>query len=463
MAERLPVSRSSEPAGRADPTGTADPAHPVQRTGPADSSHRTDPADTSHRTDPASTATVDVLGLGADGWGGLATLARATLDRADVIFGSRRQLDLLPPHLSAEQVCWPSPLAPALPGLLTAHPGRRVVLASGDPTWYGIATTIARLLPDLPLRIVPHPSSLSLACARLGWAQQEVEVISLVGRPVEILHPAITPGRRLLVLAGGVDSPAETARLLRNRGFAPTRLIALSDLGSAQEQRVESTAGEWPAAGAGRWPIGTAPRALTVLGLECIAGTDANRLTRTPGLPDNAYENDGQLTRRQIRAITLASLAPAPGELLWDVGGGAGSIGIEWMRTHPTCSAISVERDGERANRIRRNAVALGVPGLGVVGGSAPAALAGLPTPDAVFIGGGASTPGLIETCWQALPVGGRLVANVTTVESEQAIVSAWTSHGGELTRIEITSAAPIGRYTGWRPAMPVTQWTAIR
>jgi precorrin-6Y C5,15-methyltransferase (decarboxylating) len=195
------------------------------------------------------------------------------------------------------------------------------------------------------------------------------------------------------------------------------------------------------------------------LAVECVPGPDADRLSVVPGLPDDAYENDGQLTKRHVRAITLSSLAPCPGELLWDVGGGAGSIGIEWLRQHPSNAAVCVERDAERVTRIQRNAEALGVPRLDVVTGSAPQALAGLPTPDAIFIGGGAGSPGMIDTCWQALRPGGRLVANVTTLESEQAVYAAQARHGGDLTRIEITRAAPIGRFTGWRPAMPVTQW----
>jgi precorrin-6Y C5,15-methyltransferase (decarboxylating) len=200
-----------------------------------------------------------------------------------------------------------------------------------------------------------------------------------------------------------------------------------------------------------------------VLAIECLPGPQARRLALTPGLPDDAYEHDGQLTKRQVRAITLAALAPEPGELLWDVGGGAGSIGIEWMRSHPACRAIAVERDGVRAKRIGRNATALGVPGLRIVHGEAPAALNDLDPPDAIFVGGGATSPGMLETCWAALHPGGRLVVNVTTLESEQAVALARASHGGELTRIEIAQAAPIGRYTGWRPARPITQWVAIR
>ena len=419
---------------------------------------------------------VTVVGIGADGWAGLAVAGRDALGQAEVIFGSARQLELLPVDLVAERVPWPKPLVAALPALLAEHAGRRrTVLASGDPTLFGITATIARLAPELTQVIVPHPSSLSLACARLGWAQQDVDLISLVARPPSVLHPVIQPGRRILVLAQDADSPAQVAGLLRARGFGPSRLIALSNLGAEDEQRVQTTAEEWPPSdptGMGAtdpetdpgttnpgWPAGSRAEPLTVLAVECRPGPDADRLSVVPGLPDTAYENDGQLTKRHVRAITLSSLAPSPGELLWDVGGGAGSIGIEWLRQHPACTAICVERDAERVARIRRNADTLGVPRLEVVTGSAPTALAGLPTPDAIFIGGGAGHPEMIDTCWQALRPGGRLVANVTTLESEQAVYAAQARYGGELTRIEITRAAPIGRFTGWRPAMPVTQW----
>jgi precorrin-6Y C5,15-methyltransferase (decarboxylating) len=404
------------------------------------------------------TDVVTVVGVGADGWAGLTIQAQSVLQQAEVIFGSERQLDLLPSELAAQRVPWPMPLLPRLAAALTAQEGcRRAVLGSGDPTFYGIATTIKRLAPQVQLTVIPHPSSLALACAQLGWPQQDVEVISLVGRPVAALAARAYPGRRLLLLAEGGHSAAPVCALLRDRGLGASIVTVLSNLGAEREQRIETTAADWPADGQ------TDP--LTVLAVECRAAPNVSgpRLSLAPGLPDDAYEHDGQLTKRHVRAITLASLAPAPGELLWDVGGGAGSIGIEWMRSHSSCRAICIERDATRAKRIESNASSLGVPGLIVVLGSAPAALNELPSPDAIFIGGGITEPGLIEVCWTALGSGGRLVANLATLESEQVILGARTTYGGHLTRIDIAQETTVGRFTGWRPAMTVTQWAVTK
>lgn len=404
-----------------------------------------------------------VAGIGAQGWPELPPGTREALLRADVVFGGQRQLDLLPDEVGARRVTWPSPLLRALPLLLVKTPGTaKVVLASGDPTFFGIATTIARVAPGFELTVLPHPSSVSLACARLGWAQQDTETVSLVGRPPATLGPAISPGRRLLVLVPDANSPATVAAMLRERGFGPSELTALSDLGADGESRVSATAQEWPQHGLPAHAPAAA-RELTVLAVVCRPGPDPVRLPRTPGLPDEVYEHDGQLTKRHVRALTLAALAPEPGELLWDVGGGAGSIGIEWMRSHPSCRAISVERDPQRTERIVRNAERLGVPGLQVRTAQAPDGLAEMPTPDAIFIGGGLTAPGMLEFCRQALAPGGRLVANATTLESEALLARARAEHGGSLTRFEIARATPIGRFTGWRPAMPVTQWVSWR
>ncbi|MBO0656280.1 precorrin-6y C5,15-methyltransferase (decarboxylating) subunit CbiE [Streptomyces triculaminicus] len=404
---------------------------------------------------PVSPVPVTVVGIGADGWPGLAPTSREALRAAEVIIGGPRQLDLLPTDCPAERVAWPSPLRPAVPGLLSEHAGRRVcVLASGDPMFYGIGRTLAEILGADRLRVLPHPSSVSYACARLGWPLHDTDVISLVGRPLGALSAALHDGRRLLVLSAGEDTPAEVAGLLRERGYGPSRMTVLEHLGGNRERHLTDTAHDW------HHPPG-AP--LNVIAVDCRRDPSALRIPLTPGLPDEAFEHDGQLTKRHVRAATLAALAPAPGELLWDVGGGSGSIGIEWMRAHPSCRAVTVERDPVRAGRIARNADALGVPALRVVTGAAPAALAGLPAPDAVFIGGGLTAPGLLEACWDGLRPGGRLVANTVTLESEALLTDWYRRHGGDLTRLAVAHAVPVGGFTGWRQAMPVTQWSVAK
>ncbi|WP_369132507.1 precorrin-6y C5,15-methyltransferase (decarboxylating) subunit CbiE [Modestobacter sp. I12A-02662] len=398
---------------------------------------------------------VTVVGIGADGWDGLSPAARRAVEGAEVLRGSARQLGLLPSAVTAERVPWPSPMASALAGLRDAHPGRRVVvLASGDPMLSGVGTSLVRLFGPGAVAVVPHPSSVSLACARLGWAVEETAVVSVVGRPVELVAPHATPGRRLLVLGSDGRTPAELASRLRDWGYGASRLTVLAQLGGPGERRVSGTAAGWPH-----------PEAdpLVVTAVEVVADPGTVPLPTTPGLPDDAYAHDGQLTKRDVRAVTLARLAPLPGQLLWDVGAGAGSIGIEWMRVHPSCRAVAVESSPERAARTTANASRLGVPGLRVVEGRAPGALAGLPPPDAVFVGGGATVPGLLETCWSALAPGGRLVVNAVTVESE-ALLAQWrTRVGGELTRLSVAHAQPVGSFTSFKPALPVTIWSVTR
>ncbi|QSI46798.1 precorrin-6y C5,15-methyltransferase (decarboxylating) subunit CbiE [Thermobispora bispora] len=407
---------------------------------------------------------ITVVGIGADGWDGLAPASRRAIAAADVLLGSRRQLDLVPDPVpdpdpepsgggsprsagTPSRVVLPSPLLPNLESLLESFAGREVcVLASGDPMFYGIGSTLVRLLGADQVRVLPHVSSVSLACARLGWPVEQVEVVSAVGRPLDVLRPALAPGRRVLVLG---SSPEAVTRLLGEAGYAASRVTVLSDLGAATES-------VRPAAQAG-------PTRLHVIAIECALDPGAEPLPRVPGLPDDAYDHDGQLTKREVRAVTLSRLAPLPGELLWDVGAGAGSIAIEWMRTHPACRAVAIERHPERAARIRRNADTLGVPALQVVEGRAPDALDGLPEPDAVFVGGGATVPGLIERCWTALRPGGRLVANAVTLETEAVLADWYGRLGGDLVRLAVQRAAPVGGFTGWRAAMPVTIWAVTK
>ncbi|GAA0552243.1 bifunctional cobalt-precorrin-7 (C(5))-methyltransferase/cobalt-precorrin-6B (C(15))-methyltransferase [Paractinoplanes ferrugineus] len=394
---------------------------------------------------------VTVVGIGAGGWSDLAGTGRSALEAAEVIFGSPRQLDLVPPELTAERVRWPSPLLPALPGLFEDRRDLRIcVLASGDPMFHGIGATLVRLLGPARVRVEPHPSSASLAAARMGWPLADTEVLSLVTADPAALRRVINPGRRILLLSRDAGTPVQVADTLVAAGFGAARLTVLERLGGPGERLVSGTADGWA----------HEVDPLHVIAVECGAGPARSVV---PGLPDDAYESDGQLTKREVRAVTLALLAPVPGALLWDVGGGSGSIGIEWMRSHPACRAITVESDPRRCATIRANAVTLGVPALQVVEGRAPEALAELPTPDTVFIGGGLTRDGVLDACLTALRPGGRLVANAVTVESEAVVAAAHTKLGGELTRLSVSRGAPVGGFTGWRTMMPVTIWSVTR
>jgi precorrin-6B C5,15-methyltransferase / cobalt-precorrin-6B C5,C15-methyltransferase len=410
-----------------------------------------------------SSQIVTVAGIGADGWPGLSPLTRDAIERAEVIVGGPRHLALIPATVRGRRVPLPSPLLPGLPEVIAADAGAAdagaahasgalVVLASGDPMFYGIGSTLARLLGPERLRVLPHPSSVSLAAARLGWALDDVDLVSLVGRPRELLHPLLQPGRRVLALTAWATAAADIRLLLDARGFGASPVTVLADLGGPDE-RVTRARGE--AGGEGE------PHSrLAIIAIECRLDPAAAPLPRTPGLPDDAFEHDGQLTKRELRALALAALAPVPGQLLWDVGAGSGSIGIEWMRVHPASRAIAIEPRADRRKRITGNAAALGVPGLRVVAGSAPEALTGLDVPDAVFIGGGVTVDGVVPACLDALRPGGRLVANAVTLEG-QAVLAGWRQRlGGTLTRIGVERAEGLGTLTTWRPALPVVQWS---
>ena len=395
---------------------------------------------------------VTVVGIGAGGWSDLGRTAHRALRSAEVVLGSARQLGLLPAEVTGDRIAWPSPLLPALPGLLEAQAGRSVaVLASGDPMFHGIGATLVRLLGAERVRVLPHPSSVALAAARMGWPLARTEVVSLVTADPAVLRRAVNPGRRLLVLSRDADTPARVAALLAEAGFGGATVTVLERLGGPAERVVAGTAAEWSA------PAGDP---LNVLAIDC---GDGPATSIVPGLPDEAYASDGQLTKREVRAVTLAVLAPTPGGLLWDVGAGSGSIGIEWMRSHPDCRAIAVESHPERAAAIGANAAALGVPGLRVVVGRAPEALDGLPAPDTIFIGGGVTRDGVLDACFAALRPGSRLVANAVTLESEAVLAAQYAKRGGDLTRLAVNRASPVGGFTGWRAMMPVTIWSVTR
>jgi precorrin-6Y C5,15-methyltransferase (decarboxylating) len=387
-----------------------------------------------------------VVGIGEDGWAGVGEAARQALGEATCIIGGERQLALLPDHLRSRAERWPSPFS--LEPVLTRRGEPLCVLASGDPMFFGIGATLVRQLDAHEMRVFTAPSSVSLAAARLGWPLQETEVVSLVARPLSALNARIFPGTRLLILCNDGTSPAQVAQLLTSRGFGASRLTVLEHLGGAMERRLDAVAREWA--------FGSIAD-LNLLAVECVPEPDAVCLPLTPGLADRLYRHDGQLTKRDVRALTLARLAPLPGELLWDVGAGCGSIGIEWMRAHPGCRAIAVEADAGRQAHIEYNRAALGVPALQLVVGRAPAALEGLPAPDAIFIGGGVTVPGVMEHCWASLKPGGRLLANAVTLQSESMLMTWRERIGGELTRISVSHAQPLGGFDTWRGALPIT------
>jgi precorrin-6Y C5,15-methyltransferase (decarboxylating) len=385
--------------------------------------------------------------MGADGWTGLDAARRTAVEAADVLLGGERHLDLIPVGITAERIPWPHPLREGLPALLDAHRGRRVVaLASGDPLTAGIATTFIELLGPDQVTVLPAVSSVALARARMSWPAHAVTVL----REHRDLPRHLAPGNRVLVLSADATTPERVARLLTESGFGDSEFVVFENLGAEDERRVEAVAARWRSA--------SGP--LNVIAITCRGGEG---LGWTPGLPDDAFDHDGQLTKRDLRASALARLAPAPGQLLWDVGAGAGSIGIEWLRVHPTCRAVAVEAREDRAKRAAENAVRLGVGSLRVVIGHAPEALVDLPTPDAVFIGGGATDPGVIDACWAALRPGGRLVVHGVTVETERVLAERYAGLGGELTRHHIERAEPIGSFTGWKPARAVVQWAVVK
>lgn len=390
-----------------------------------------------------------MVGIGADGWAGLSDHARGRVLAADVLLGGGRHLGLVPPVVGQERRSWPRPLS-GLRALLDEYGDRpTVALASGDPLLSGIGTTLIELVGD-GVEVLPAVSSAALARARLGWSAESSEVVTLVGRDPAALRRELAAGRRLLVLSADESTPATVADLLCDEGFGASRMTVLGNLGADEESRIDGRADD-----AGVWRGGV-PR-LHVLAIE-VAG--AGRNSWATGLRDDLFSHDGQLTKRDARASALARLEPQPGQLLWDVGAGAGSVGIEWLRAHRLCRAVAVEAVPERAARIRENASRAGVPSLDVVDGEAPGALAALADPDAIFVGGGATAPGLLDLCRDRLRPGGRLVVHGVTLETEQLLVAAYQDHGGELSRISVEHVARLGeRFTGWKPARAVVQW----
>jgi len=388
-----------------------------------------------------------IVGIGEDGVEGLSAAARAAIASATFVVGGHRHLALADALIRGERLAWPTPLAEAIPTILARRGSPVTVLASGDPFCFGIGNTLARHVPLGEFIAIPAPSAFSLACARLGWALQDVETISFCGRPLEVLRPLLTAGNFILALSADAKTPAAVAALLAEWGFAETRLTVLEALGGPAEKISIFNGLE-------------AIHPLNLMALE-VAGGPA--LPLAAGLDEDWFETDGQITKQEIRALTIAALAPKRGDVLWDIGAGSGSVGIEWMLRHPANRTIAIEARPDRAERVARNARALGVPALDVRQGRAPEALEGLAVPDAIFIGGGASNAAISAHCWSVLPPGGRLVINAVTLPTERLIMARQAEWGGRLTRIGIERLEPIGPMQGFAPARTVLQYRAVK
>ncbi|HEY7666344.1 MAG TPA: precorrin-6y C5,15-methyltransferase (decarboxylating) subunit CbiE [Xanthobacteraceae bacterium] len=397
---------------------------------------------------------LSIVGIGEDGVSGLNPVARGLISRAKLVFGGKRHLALAASLIRGAARPWPSPLERGIEEVL-AHRGEDVcVLASGDPFLYGVGSILARHVEARDMLVVPAPSAFSLAAARLGWALPEVTLLSFHGRRLDVARAHLQPGARILALTSDGAGPIALAQLLTQTGFGASRMTVMESLGGPREQIRTTTASHFDL---------ESVDALNTVAVEVLAAPGARVIARAPGLPDALFEHDGQITKREIRALTMSALAPRRGELLWDIGAGAGSIAIEWMLCDPSLRAVAVEAQAERAARIGRNAAALGVPGLVVVQAAAPAALTELAPPDAVFVGGGAGTPGVLDKAAAMLRPGGRLVVNAVTLETEALLLGRHGAVGGELLRVAIARAEPIGARSGWRPALPVTQWLWVK
>jgi precorrin-6Y C5,15-methyltransferase (decarboxylating) len=392
-----------------------------------------------------------VVGIGEDGMDGLTPAARAVVEAAEVIVGGDRHHGLSG-AVTAERLAWPHPFD-ALIGTLEGLRGRRVVvLATGDPLWFSVGARIGRAIDPAGIAYHPQLSAFQLAAARMGWSMADVETLTVHGRPVEQMIAFIQPDARLLILTTGAETPARIATFLAERGFGRSRMTVLAAMGGPDEARFDGTAENWDH---------TVPD-FNTLAVECVAAPDAALLPRVPGLSDALFRSDGTMTKREVRAATLAKLMPMRGALLWDVGTGSGSVAIEWMRAARSARAVGIEPRADRRAMAAENALALGAPRLELREGEAPAALGGLPPPDAVFLGGGLSEAAH-DAAWDALRPLGRLVANAVTLESEAILLDLHARHGGDLVRLSVERAEPVGRYRGWRPAMPVMQWSRVK
>ncbi len=401
--------------------------------------------------DPVMSPWLQIIGIGEDGVMGLLPATRAVIDAAEVIIGGERH-HRLTPDATAKRIAWPSPFDAMIDTIQSYRGQRVVILVTGDPLWFSIGARIGRAIDPSEITYHPQLSAFQLAAARMGWSLADVETLTVHGRPVEQMIAFIQPNVRLLVLTTGAQTPNQIATFLTERGFGNSKMTVLAAMGGADEQRFDGIAATWS----------HSVPAFNTLAVDCVAASDAALLPRVPGLPDDLFQSDGTMTKQEVRAVTVAKLMPMRGALLWDIGCGCGSVAVEWMRAARYARAIGVEPRADRRAMAAANALTLGAPNLEIRDGMAPECLADLPPPDAIFVGGGLSSQ-VFDVAWSALRPLGRLVANAVTLESEAVLVGLHAQHGGDLVKMATHRAEPVGRLTGWRPSMPVTQWSMVK
>ena len=401
-----------------------------------------------------------IIGIGDDGWNDLSSDTKKLLYESEILLGGERHLRMIPNDFKGERIEWTSPIKGAISKILSWRPskfdsGRIVsVMASGDPLCYGVAAKFLKHLPIDEIWIKPSLSTFTLICSRIGWSLPDVDLLTIHGRPLEMIHTFIQCGARLLVLSNDENSPQQVSKLLNDRGFGKSIITVFEHLGGKNERLFYGKANSWS------FQKGAS---LNAMAIECIPEDNAKILSTVPGIPDDAFLHDGQITKREIRALTLSRLMPVADQFLWDIGSGCGSISIEWMRFNPRCKAVAIEKSKTRTKIIEKNAFELGVPMLQIINGIAPKVLKNLPPPDAIFIGGGITTDRMLQTCWHKLNPGGRLVINVVTLEGEKKLLGWQSKNGGDLTRINISHVEKLGKFEGWKELRSVMQLAAIK
>jgi precorrin-6Y C5,15-methyltransferase (decarboxylating) len=386
-----------------------------------------------------------IIGIGEDGLAGLSDASRKALSNAETVFGGERHLALA--DVGSRGRAWPVPFDADI--VLSCRGRPTAVLASGDPFWHGAGAGLAEKLAAGEWIAYSAPSTFSLAAARLGWRLESVVCLGLHAAPVERLVPHLAQGARIICLVRDGKAAGDLAKWLSDHGWGASALWTLAALGGPREAIAEHCAASF---------AGDLPGNLVAVAFEARG---APGIPRSSGLADDLFVHDGQITKRPVRALALSALAPRPGERLWDIGAGSGSISVEWALCGGAAVAVEVRED--RAANIRNNAASFGLEHrITVIMGKAPEALAALEAPDAVFIGGGLDGA-MFDAVWSYVAPGARLVAHAVTLETEALLGELHLRHGGEMMRVEIAHAGPLGRYRSWEAARPVLQWSAVR